>query len=559
MDVMKNGRFPVTVALQILFIYLETHMHHKRIIALFLLLSLAWLTACAGELLNEPTPIPPPPAAGSDEANTDSNPPVATPLATDLPEETAVDPTPTLVPTETPTPEIVVTAVTDPHVQVINSQPLPATSRDLLFIADGSFKQWNHATGQIETIVAGTNGANLAPESQEIIAAGSIASYVMSADGKRAVVARVLNAANAPDVQNAPIEYSYELLFVDMISGEVWTLVPQVDNLLGYDLSPNAQQLAFIGSGLNGIPDATSVDLPATNLYILETGGGNPANLRQVHSCQTYCRNPKWHIENNLVAFGDDEALWLYNIAADEPEMLFENTPFEREMSDVGQVSVYWPQAWASNGRYLMLLHGRWEGASNAILDIPTGSLIEVPNSFIYAEVFPPQVSWMPDDRVLVWQTEENDNNFTPLVELWRFDLGSGKLVLEESAQLSDEMMGVMGGTYLEDGRFAFALDAPPTPNTPTAVRDQIGTYQLTSLAEAPERVNSLPVLAEGFAQMQALWAKDGSGAFLTQTSYPNQPKLFYAPTDGEFLYEVTAVFGQNPHNFQWQPEIIVP
>ena len=80
----------------------------------------------------------------------------------------------------------------------------------------------------------------------------------MSADGKRAVVARVLNAANAPEVQNAPAEFSYELLFVDMISREVWTLVPQVDNLVGFDLSPNAQQVAFMASGLDGIPDATS-------------------------------------------------------------------------------------------------------------------------------------------------------------------------------------------------------------------------------------------------------------------------------------------------------------
>ena len=72
-----------------------------------------------------------------------------------LPEETAVQPTPTLVPTETATTEAAPTAVTNPPVQVISSQPLPASSRDLLFIADGSFKQWNHATGQIETIVAG--------------------------------------------------------------------------------------------------------------------------------------------------------------------------------------------------------------------------------------------------------------------------------------------------------------------------------------------------------------------------------------------------------------------
>jgi hypothetical protein len=54
-------------------------------------------------------------------------------------------------------------------------------------------------------------------------------------------------------------------------------------------------------------------------------------------------------------------------------------------------------------------------------------------------------------------------------------------------------------------------------------------------------------------------WSRDGSGALLTQADRPDQSKIFYAPTDGEFLYEMTAVFGQNPHNFQWQPEIVLP
>lgn len=537
-------------------------MHLKRLIIAFIfLLTLVGLAACTSEILTESTPIPPPPNADNDEGTDAAV--DATALPSPLPlleeEETAVQPTPTLVPTETATIEAQATAVTNPPVQVISSQPLPASSRDLLFIADGAFKQWNHASGQIETIVAATDGENLTPENQETMIAGSITNFVMSADGKRAVVARVLNAANAPEVQNAPAEFSYELLFVDMISREVWTLVPQVDNLAGFDLSPNAQQLAFIGSGLDGIPDATSNAPVATNLYVMETGGGNPANLRQVYACQPYCRGPEWHIESNLLAFGDDDALWLYNIAASEPEMLFANNQFSPEMTSVEEVSVYWPVAWARNGRTLMLWHGRWEGGSRALYDLPTGALVELPNTFIYADPFPPQVSWLPDDRVLIWRTEYNDNQLIPLVELWRFDLGSGGLILDESARLSRENMGVLGGVGLENGRFAFALDALVNPDELASLEGQLGIYTLTSLAELPERVNALPPNDGVFRQSTVLWAADGSGALLLQADRPNQPKLFYAPTDGEFLYEVTAVFGQNPHAFQWQPEIVVP
>ena len=67
------------------------------------------------------------------------------------------------------------------------------------------------------------------------------------------------------------------------------------------------------------------------------------------------------------------------------------------------------------------------------------------------------------------------------------------ELILEESARLSNEMLGVLGGVHLENGRFAFALNAALNPDELAEVADQIGVYQLVSLAELPERVNSLP------------------------------------------------------------------
>ncbi|MCA9946273.1 MAG: hypothetical protein KC449_22470, partial [Anaerolineales bacterium] len=154
-------------------------MPQNRLIKpLLVLLTLAWLNACTGETFTDPTPIPPPPTTsiGDDTAVIDP-----TPLPTNLPDETALEPTPTLVPTTTPTATIAATAVTNPPVQVISSQPLPATSRDLLFIADGAFKQWNHATGQIETIVAGPGAASPSAENPDVPANGSITAFSMSA------------------------------------------------------------------------------------------------------------------------------------------------------------------------------------------------------------------------------------------------------------------------------------------------------------------------------------------------------------------------------------------
>ena len=131
-------------------------------------------------------------------------------------------------------------------------------------------------------------------------------------------------------------------------------------------------------------------------------------------------------------------------------------------------------------------------------------------------------------------------------------------MVLEESAVLSEQRLGVLGGAHLEDGRFAFALDE--SPDAPAAAENSAaGTYLLTSLAEAPVQVNDLPPVEQGRVQMRIIWAKDGSGALLRLVERRFQSRLFYAPTDGDLLYEITAVIGPNSHNFQWQPEIIVP
>ncbi|MCA9944106.1 MAG: hypothetical protein KC449_11525, partial [Anaerolineales bacterium] len=343
---------------------------------------------------------------------------------------------------------------------------------------------------------------------------------------------------------------------VDIISQEIWTLVPKVDNLIHFDLSPNAQQLAFVASGLDGIPDATTSQLAANNLYVLATGGGNANNLRQVYACQLVCLRPTWHIESNLVAFADGDGLWLYNIAANAPDQLLENQLPVLEGPSADPGLFYTPIAWANNGRYLLLQRSTFNNSTHTVLDVPTGTLAAEVDALV--DVYPPptEVSWMLDDRLFVVRTQLEPKPITPIAEIWRFNLDAGQLILEESTPLSGQPMTATGATYLEDGRFAFALDiSPSTFNEPPAVQAAIGTYLLTSLIITPKRVNSLPLVnTPPFSRTMIFWTKDGSGALLQ-----NDSSIYYAPTNGDFLYEVTAVFGQNPHAFQWQPEIIVP
>ncbi|HFQ92884.1 MAG TPA: hypothetical protein ENK32_02665 [Anaerolineae bacterium] len=506
---------------------------------------LAWLlvlAACGSETAVTPTPILPPPnisAGGEGVAGGATLVPGVVPSVT--PEgNTAVTPTPTLAPTNTPTPTAEATAVTNPPTQAVTAAPLPVTGRDLLFLAGGAFRQWNHNTRQIETILPGPDPASRIPDEEIRLPhfVGDITGFVMSADGKRAVIARLKSAELIGEPGGANIlQQTFELLFMDMISRELWTLVPQIDNLGQFALSADAQQLAFTGTGMDGArPPSPEEPLPE-KLYVMPTGGGNPGPIRQIRLCEQNCAGLVWHPDDNLLAFGDREALWLFNLAATEPELWLANS---------GDM-VFTPLDWARNGRYLMLWKGGYEGGSRVVLDVPTRQLADVPNTFAYAEPFPVQTTWLPDDRLYVLRSLSLEGALTPTAELWRIQPENGVELREEWATLSDQPLGVSGQQYLEDGRFAYVLFAPEA--NPAA-----GTYILKGMAETPQRVNAVPPVAYTPGGQRALWAADGSGALIVSGG-----RVYYAPAAGEALFEVTAVLGGDPAQFQWQPEIVVP
>lgn len=517
-----------------------------------LLVWLIVLAACGSETAVTPTPILPPPnisAGGEDAAGGATLVPGVAPSVT--PEgETAVSPTPTLAPTNTPTPTPAATAVTNPPTQAVTAAPLPATGRDLLFLADGAFRQWNHNTRQIETILPGPDPAARIPDAENRLPhfVGDITDFAMSADGKRAVVARLTAAELLGEPESGAIlQQSYELLFIDMISREVWTLAPQVDNLSGLVLSADAQQLAFAGTGLDGAKPAAPEEPLPDKLYVLAPGGGNPGPIRQIHACEQSCTGLAWHPDNNLLAFADRAALWLFNLAASAPEVLLPNVVVEPGQGDVSQNALYAPIDWARNGRYLMLWQEGREGGSRVVLDVPTRQLADVPNTFTSAEPFPVQTMWLPDDRLYVLRSLSLEGALTPTAELWRIQPENGVVSREEWATLSDQPLGAGGQQYLEDGRFAYVLFAPEA--NPAA-----GTYILKGMAETPQRVNAVPPVTFAPGGQHALWAADGSGAIVVSGE-----RVYYAPTEGEALFEVTAVLGSNPAQFQWQPEIVVP
>lgn len=509
-----------------------------RFVVTFLL---AWLlAACA----SSPTPIPTPPVVefasppAIEGQNTGTDAPTAT-LPTPLSgeERTAVaemGTTPTAAPSPTPeeplpTPTAAPTPATNPAVQP-TANGLPPTSQNLYLLVNGNLLRWNHLTGQIETLLASADPSSRIQDPENPVAnfVGDITHVAISPDGKRATAARLTSQEQTRQPDEALgfdrlLRYQqHQILFIDLVSGEQWVMVPRADNVQGIAISPNAERVAFVASGLSGGTSPSAPEETAQTMHVLATGGGSgPSAPQPVGTCLVGCFGPLWHIESNLLVWADHAALWLFNTAASQPEKLLNYRYNETD------IEWYWPVAWANNGRYLLLDEFRFESQSSAVYDVPTQTLLAVPTTGNFITPYPVAVQWMPDDRLLIARS-----NLQPQLELWRVDLDGRAVVKEEERVVGTAGQGLIGTRHLADGRFAFAL---------STAEASAGTYLLTSLSEEPLRVNAIPPAnpADPFAVPRVVWAADGSGAWVTTST-----AAYYAPASGGALYEISAVWG---------------
>ena len=497
-----------------------------------------WLAACAS-----PTPIPTPPVLNipsppaSEGASGEGAAPTTAALPTLPPSETTAataGATPTAEASPTPeealpTATAVPTPATNPAVQSTTTG-LPPISQDLYLLAQGSLVRWNHLTGQIETLLAGADPASRVQDPENPVAnfVGDITHVAISPDGQRATAARLTSQEQTRQPDEALgfdrllLYQQHEILFVDLVSGEQWVMVARADNVQGIAISPNAERVAFVASGLSGETTPTAPEETAQVMHVLTTGGGSGAGAPQaVGTCVVGCFGPLWHLESNLLVWADHAALWLFNTAASQPEKLLDHRYNEND------IEWYWPVAWANNGRYLLLDEFRFESQSSAVYDVPSQTLLAVPNTGNFITPYPTEVQWMPDDRLLIARS-----NPQPQLELWRVDLDGRTAIQEETRVVGATGQGLIGARHLTDGRFAFAL---------STAEASAGTYLLTSLSEEPLRVNGIPPTspADPFAVPHVLWAADGSGAWVSTST-----AAYYAPASGGALYEISAVWG---------------
>lgn len=511
-----------------------------RIVALMLFLALGLVGCGIGEELS-PTPLLPPPtlsgtattavSAATTAPETEATETAATAVAEGTATPTLA-PTPTLMPTATP--------VTDPPIQPARAGQLPPITRDLVLLAQGSLRMWNHNNGQMETLYSST--ATEERETPFTRLTGDITQYDVSADGNRITAVRLTNSEpvtatlSGSEEQISDEQTVHEVLFLDTVSRESWTLAPAVANLREVRIAPNQQHVAFIGSNLTGAPEMeVTRSGPPLSVYLVGTPDGE---VRQIANCADYCYGLTWHPQSDLLTWTDREALWLYTLAGNEPQVLLANRSDSLEST-----RIYQAIDWAANGRFLLLWEQGYEGGARAVYDVPTQQLMPVPDTFVYAEPFPTEVRWMQDDRLLVLRSTISGQSRQAAIELWRVAPDAGELVQEEVYQ-PEGSVAIAGGIHLENGRFAYGLLHQTDPT-------RSGLYIQTSLAEQPTRLNGL---IPAFVAPEITWLPDGSGAVVQQESY-----VFYASDVGSNLLEMSGVFGSQAHAFTWLAPGTVP
>lgn len=450
-------------------------------------------------------------------------------IAGDESDATAVSlATPTLQSTATPAGTPTAPPVTNPVTSIVSRPPLPGISRDLLFIADGALQLWAR-NGQVETILPG--GGSGERERPEIYLTGDVSSFAVTADGRFLVAARVTHT----DPISPTRAQTFTIVSVNLDRRESRTLVAEAFDVRALTIAGDGQHVAFVAQTAQSEPAEAAYEM-----RVVQVGSGA---VKIAAPCAIPCGNLAWHPDNQNVVWGDGEmGVRLYNVTAREPQLLLASP------RSGGDVTVYGPIAWARNGRFLLMWRSAIEGGDRVVLDVPTGQVMPIPNSFVYADPHWTAVTWMQDDRLLVSRPQLSGEQLRPpVVEIWRVNPDQVQLVLEETDALAVAPSGIAAPLHLESGRFGFLLYNP-------IALDANGVYLLKGFGDQLDRVNALWPAATAW-DIVAAWNPDGSGVIIRQAN----AGVFYAPTNNSALYNIQPALGQWPRDFYWLPPRIQP
>ena len=450
------------------------------------------------------------------------------------------------------TPLPITPAVTAPPVPLATAttvapvlEGLPATSKDLLFLADGALKLWRHNPAQIDTLMMG--GTAVSPEEypnqrlwQPLV--GDVASLSVSSDGTQAIIAKLTQETAyiiTPSDPYTSTVGTYEIIYLNLATGEQRPLLPALHNSFvpAVSIAPNGQTVAISGLSTTPMEQLTLTPDMVGTLYVMETAVNSTATA--IDSCaNSSCSGLVWHNDGNLFVYGNQDGLKMFNIAATAPELLVD-----------GAVSAefewgrhFTPISWANNGRSLLMWYSQYiEGGERAVFDMPTKNVMIVPESGAYVGPFA-QMEWMYDARLFVVRQTESQQ---AIGETFRVDADNHQLLLDETVMLSTDAAYPAAPMHWQNGRFAYALF---NVNSDFGVADgnSSGLYQRISFNEDAERLNDTPSLTNFF--IDTAWEKESGSSLVIG----DRGTMWVVPADGAAIVNMETAVGGNAHSFNW-------
>lgn len=424
-----------------------------------------------------------------------------------------------------PVPTATQVPVSDPPFQTLDRNNLPRIQQDLVFVRSGILERWSAENQTISPIFEpNADPDRFAPNTfSEVIRAD------FSADGNRAaVVVRYVEPSEQSGDRSGDTESltfaegstEYDILFLDLVSRESWTLVKAAkDPIAELTLSPNKSSVVFTTHPSQAAPNQN-----AGKIFMISTPASQSDRpLTMLQECNMGCRAITWRQDSELVVFEDLSGVYIMNIDGARPTLLYKN-PGDADESPFLVVR-HKPIGWALNGRSLLVEQRDMtkESAAYGVLDVADRQLIMAENDQALDTA-----TWLEDSRLIsAIQLENDDWEFQTFV----VDYENQALQLDERFPLS--FAGAVSNlSQSADNRFLFGLQNSDRLS-------EAGLYRLVSFSEQPERLSGIPNIDQ---TIDIVWNSDGSEAI---QAIGNQ--TFLATADGNL-----HVFRDKVWGFEW-------
>ena len=417
-----------------------------------------------------------------------------------------------------------------------SSMSLPGADNNVYWLSDGSLLRWNSNNSQVEVLISAeiiSSGLGAVPLGGIFASPGPlvygtqvVTDFRVSTDETKILIERGFETADGA---------FYDLALFDVASESITVLDENAPDLLDIMLTPDGSWAVYIRPDLPTAATVIAVNTRNVSQKVIVGSCRSAESNNIMRGCKGLAKGP----HSSSVLFTDGRGIWQggFDNSAAQPLVTYE--------SFAKSVSIE-PATWSPDGKQLLVWNRLAQGATRLLYDSERNDVIEVPGA--EALVFEPQVSWLPDNRLLILQPSDPFNDRYPhamvlssalsdILELIVDDESDLETVDAYDASTSDFTgFGVFAPErLLGDGFRAAMLSADS--------REQ-GLYTFDIDDWEMEKLADWPQLASDYRLDDVQWSPDGR-SLLAMFVADEDVRVFYVSAESdpvELAFEGDAV-----------------